>query len=94
VTEPGRVALLLVVAWLLAAVTLLAARGMLVPWLLAAAAGSTAVLVLRALVRQQRTPSILDQPPLPQRYRVADDLQQPLSAVVAAAEQEAAPGPH
>jgi hypothetical protein len=91
-TESGRVALLLVVAWLLAAVTLLAARGMLVPWLVAAATGSTVVLVLRVLVRQQRAPSILDQPPLPERYRVADDLHEPIAAVVAVAEQEASIG--
>jgi hypothetical protein len=90
VTEPARVALLLILAWLLAAVTVLAAQGMLVPWLLAAAAGSAAVLLLRALVRQQRAPSVLDRPPLPERYRVADDLQQPLSVVVAVAEEDAA----
>ena len=51
-TEPGRVALLVVVAWLLAAVALLVVQGMLLPWLLAAGAGSAALLVLRALVRQ------------------------------------------
>jgi hypothetical protein len=66
VTEPGRVALLVVVAWLLAV-----------------------ALALRALVRQQRAPSILDRPRLPERYRVADDLTQPIAVVVEAAEAEA-----
>jgi len=42
-----------------------------------------------ALVRQQRAPSFLDQPPFPYRYRVADDLGQPIAAVIAAAEDEA-----
>ena len=91
-TAPGRAALLVVVAWLLAAVVLLAAQGMLIPWLLAGAASAAALLVLRALVRQQRAPSICDQPirpPLPDRYRVADDLGQPITTVVAVAEAEA-----
>jgi hypothetical protein len=92
VTEPGRVALLVVVAWLLAAVALLVVQGMLLPWLLAAGAGSAALLVLRALVRQQRAPSMLDRPPLPERYRVADDIHQPIATVVAVAEAEAAAG--
>lgn len=91
-TQPGRAALLLVVAWLLAAVVLLAAQGMLMSYLLAAGAGTLAWLGLRALVRQQRAPSICDQPtrpPLPERYRVADDIHQPLATVVAVAEAEA-----
>jgi hypothetical protein len=70
-TSPGRAALLLVVAWLLAAVALLAAQGMLVPYLLAVGAATLAGLGLRALVRQQLAPSMLDRPPLPERYRVA-----------------------
>ena len=91
-TGPGRAAMFLVVAWLLAAVVLLAAQGLLVGYLLAAGAGTLAWLVLRALVRQQRAPSMLDQPtraPLPDRYRVADDLHQPITTVVAVAEAEA-----
>jgi hypothetical protein len=88
-TGPGRAALLLVVAWLLAAVVLLAAQGLLVPYLLAAGAASLAGLGLRALVRQQLAPSMLERPSLPERYRVADDLTQPLAVVVAVAEQEA-----
>jgi hypothetical protein len=89
VTAPGRAALFLVVAWLLAAVAMLAARGALVPFLVAVVPTSAVVLVLRALVRQQRAPSPLDQPWLPHRYRVADDLGQPIAAVVEAAEAEA-----
>ena len=46
---------------------------------------------LRALVRLQRAPSMLDRPPLPERYQVADDLRRPLDDVVAVAEQEAEP---
>jgi hypothetical protein len=88
-TGPGRAALLVVVAWLLAAVVLLAAQGLFVPYLLAAGAASLAGLGLRALVRQQRAPSILERPPLPERYRVADDLRRPVADVVAAAEAEA-----
>jgi hypothetical protein len=90
VKAPGRAALLVVVAWLLAAVALLAARGMLVTYLVAAGAATGAWLALRALVRQQRAPSMLDRPPLPERYRVADDLRRPLAEVVAVAEREAA----
>jgi hypothetical protein len=41
------------------------------------------------LVRQQRAPSILDRPREPDRYRVADDLAQPITAVIEAAEAEA-----
>jgi hypothetical protein len=89
-TSAGRAALLLVVAWLLAAVATLAAQRALVPFLLAVLPASAVMLGLRALVRQQRRPSILDRPPLPERYRLADDLTQPLAVVVAVAEQEAA----
>jgi len=81
--------MLVVVAWLLAAVVLLAAQGLLVPYLLAVGAATLVTLGLRALVRQQRAPSMLERPPLPERYRVADDLRRPLADVVAAAEQEA-----
>jgi hypothetical protein len=88
-TAAGRAALFLVVAWLLAAVVMLAARGALVLFLAAVLPGSAVVLVLRALVRQQRAPSMCDQPARPPRHRVADDLTQPLAAVVEAAEAEA-----
>jgi hypothetical protein len=92
VTEPGRVGPLVVVASLLAAVALLVVHGMVVPWLLAAGAGTVALLALRALVRQQRAPSMLERPPLPERYRVADDVARPVAEVVAAAEREATAG--
>ncbi len=85
-TSAGRAALFLVVAWLLLAVALLARQGALLGYLAAAVPGTGVALVLRALVRQQRAPSILDQPP---RYQVADDLTQPIAAVVEAAEAEA-----
>jgi hypothetical protein len=88
-TSAGRAALLLVVAWLLVAMALLAIQGMLLAWGGSAGALSLAVLGLRALVRQQRAPSILDRPRLPNRYRVADDLRQPITAVIQAAEAEA-----
>jgi hypothetical protein len=88
-TGPGRAALLVVVAWLLAAVVLLAAQGILALSLLAVGAATLVGLGLRALVRQQRAPSMLERPPLPERYRVADDLRRPVADVVAAAEAEA-----
>ena len=86
-TEPGRVAVLVVVAWLLSAVALLAARGALVLFL-AVLPGTAVALALRALVRQQRAPRSV-QPRLPERYRVADDLTQPIAVVVEVAEAEA-----
>ncbi len=54
-----------------------------------AAPGTLLVLVAGALVHQQRAPSMLDQPPLPERYRVADDIHRPVADVVAVAETEA-----
>jgi hypothetical protein len=92
VTGPGRAALLLVVAWLLAAVALLAMQGLLLAWIGAAGPLSLGVLGLRALVRQQRAPSPLDRPParpLPEPYRLADDPAVPLAEVIEAAEAEA-----
>jgi hypothetical protein len=89
VTGPGPAAMFVVVAWLLAAVVLLAAQGMLLTYVGVTWATTLVWLGLRALVRQQRAPSILDRPPLPERYRVADDLRRPLDDVVAVAEQEA-----
>ena len=83
---------LLLVGWLLAALVLLAVDGRL-PLLLAwAAPPSLLTLGVAALIGQQRAPSLLNRAPLPERYRVADDLAQPLSVVVAVAEQEAATG--
>ena len=88
-TSAGRAALWLLVGWLLAAVALLAAQGRLVSLLAAGVPASVVSLVLRALVRQQRAPSICDRPLVPERYRVADDLTQPITVVVEAAEAEA-----
>jgi hypothetical protein len=89
VTSAGRAALWLLVGWLLAAVALLAAQGRLVSLLAAGVPASVVSLVLRALIRQQRAPSICDRPLVPERYRVADDLTQPITVVVEAAEAEA-----
>jgi hypothetical protein len=82
----------LVVGWLLAALVLLGMDGRLPLFLAWAGPASLLVLALGALVRQQLAPSILDQPPLPERYRVADDLRQPIATVVAVAEQQASAG--
>jgi hypothetical protein len=89
VTSAGRAALWLLASWLLAAVALLAAQGRLVSLLAAGVPASVVALVVRALVRQQRAPSICDRPLVPERYRVADDLTQPITVVVEAAEAEA-----
>lgn len=88
-TSASRAALLLLVAWLLLAVALLARQGILLGYLAAVLPGSGVALALRVLVRQQRAPSILDQPALPLSYRVADDLRQPITVVIEAAEAEA-----
>jgi hypothetical protein len=82
----------LVVGWLLAALILLGMDGRLLVFLAWAVPASLPVLAVGALVRQQRVPSMLDGPTLPERYRVADDLRQPLVTVVAIAEQEATLG--
>jgi hypothetical protein len=83
----------LVLDWLLAALALLGMEGRLPEFLAGAATGSLLVLGLIALVRQQLAPSRYNRPVVPERYRVADDLRQPLAAVVAVAEQEAATAP-
>ncbi len=79
----------LLVGWLVAALVLVGMEGRLPEFLAGTASGSLLVLGLWSLVRQQLAPSRYIQPPLPERYRVADDLRQPIAAVVAAAEQEA-----
>jgi hypothetical protein len=84
---------LLVVGWLLAAFVVLALDGRLPAFLGWAVPGSLLVLVLEEVVRQQLAPSRYNRPPLPERYRVADDLRRPLVDVVAVAEREAAAGP-
>jgi hypothetical protein len=76
-------------SWLVPALVLLSI-GRRLPLLLVWATPSTLlVLGVGALIRQQRAPSFLDQPSLPYCYRVADDIGQPIAAVIAAAEQEA-----
>jgi hypothetical protein len=82
----------LLLGWLLAALVLLGMEGRLPEFLAGATSSSLLVLGLGALVRQQLAPSILDRPPFPERYRVADDLRQPIAAVVAVAEAEASAG--
>jgi len=83
----------LLVGWLVAALRLLGMEGRLPEFLAGAVCGSLLLLGLSSLVRQQLAPSTLDRPVLPERYRVADDLRQPIAAVVAAAEQEAMTAP-
>jgi hypothetical protein len=79
----------LLIGWLLAALVLLGMDGRLPEFLAGAASGSLLVLGLGVLIRQQLAPSRYNRPSLPERYRVADDLRQPIAAVVAAAEAEA-----
>jgi hypothetical protein len=54
--------------------------------------GSLLALRVDALVRQQLAPSRYNRPSMPESYRVADDLHQPLAVVVAVAEAEASAG--
>jgi hypothetical protein len=79
----------LLVGWLLAALLVLAVDGRLPVFLAGAVPGSLLLLGVGSLVRQQLAPSRYNQPALPERYRVADDLRRPLADVVAVAEQEA-----
>jgi hypothetical protein len=79
----------LVVGWLLAALVVLGMDGRLPAFLAWATLGSLLVLGADALVRHQLAPSRYCRPPLPERYRVADDLAEPLAVVVAAAERDA-----
>ena len=82
----------LLVGWLLAALLLLGMDGRLPVFLAWVLPGSLVVLGGGSLVRQQLAPSRYNRPALPERYRVADDLRQPLAAVVAVAEHEASAG--
>jgi hypothetical protein len=61
-------------------------------FLAGAVSGSLLALGVGALVRQQLAPSRYNRPALPERYRVADDLRQPIAVVVAVAEAEASVG--
>jgi hypothetical protein len=84
-----RTAIGLLVGWLLAALLVLGMDGRLPAFLAGAVPGSLLLLGVASVVRHQLAPSRFNRPALPERYRVADDLQQPLAAVVAAAEAEA-----
>jgi len=87
-----RAAVGLLAGWLLAALLLLAHDGRLPEYLAGTICGSLLVLGVGSLVRQQLAPSRCNRPSIPERYRVADDLQQPLAVVVAVAEAEASTG--
>jgi hypothetical protein len=80
----------LLVGWLVAALVLMGMDGRLPEFLVGGGFGSLLLLGLGALVRQQLAPSRYNRPTMPERYRLADDLRQPIAAVVAVAEQEAA----
>jgi len=79
----------LLAGWLLAALLLLAYDGRLPEYLAGAVSGSLLIFGAASLLHQQRAPSRYNQPALPERYLVADDLRQPIAAVVAVAEAEA-----
>jgi predicted lysophospholipase L1 biosynthesis ABC-type transport system permease subunit len=87
-----RAAIGLLVGWLLAALLVLGMDGRLPAFLAGAVPVSLLVLGVGSLVRQQLAPSRYNLPSVPARYRVADDLRQPLAEVVAVAEQEASAG--
>jgi hypothetical protein len=79
-------------AWALLGLTLLAAAGLLAVFVVLGGVCWLALAGGWSLVRWHRRPSIYckpSTPPLPARYRVADDLDRPLAEVVAAAEREA-----
>jgi predicted lysophospholipase L1 biosynthesis ABC-type transport system permease subunit len=82
----------LLVGWLLAALLVLGMDGRLPAFLAGAVPVSLLVLGVGSLVRQQLAPSRYNRSSMPARYRVADDLRQPLAEVVATAEQEASAG--
>ena len=84
----------LVAGWLLTALLLLGMEGRLFLSLILSAPVTLLVLGIGALIRQQCAPSLhfSTRPKLPDRYRVADDLRQPLESVIAVAEQEAVKG--
>jgi hypothetical protein len=78
--------------WLVAALVLLGIDGRL-PEFVAGAVSGSLLLGLGTLVRQQLSPSRYNRPSVPERYRVADDLSQPIAVVVDVAEREAITAP-
>jgi hypothetical protein len=82
----------LLVGWLFAALVVLGEDDRLLVFLAWVVPSSLLALGVDALVRQQLAPSRYNRPSMPERYRVADDLDQPLAAVVAVAEAEASTG--
>jgi hypothetical protein len=87
-----RTAIGLLGGWLLAALLMLGMDGRLPVFLSWAVPGSLLVLGVGSLVRQQLAPSRYNRPSVPARYRVADDLREPIAVVVAVAEQDATIG--
>jgi hypothetical protein len=83
----------LLVGWLVAALVVLGMDGRLPAFLAIAVPGTLVLLGVGSLIHHQLTPSRYNQPNIPERYRVADDLRQPLAAVVAAAEHDATTAP-
>jgi hypothetical protein len=79
-------------AWALLGLALLAAAGLLAVFVVLGGACWLLLAVGWSLARQQVAPSRYNRPPLPEPYRVADDLDRPLVEVVAAAEHEAMTG--
>lgn len=84
------IARVLVAAWLVAALLVLGMDGRLHAFLAVVGPSSLVVLGLAAMVRHQLAPSRYNRPSLPERYRVADDLELPIAVVVVVAEREAA----
>jgi hypothetical protein len=78
----------LLLGWLVAALVLLGMDGRLPEFIAGAVSGSLLLLGIGTLVRQQLASSRYNRPPLPERYRMADDLRQPITIVIAVAEQE------
>jgi hypothetical protein len=89
VTAMHSVGRVLVLAWLLAALVVLGLDGRLPAFLAWTVPSSLVVLVASSVARHQLAAPKYNRPPLPERYRVADDLRQPVAAVVAVAEAEA-----
>jgi len=85
-----RAAIWLLDGWLLAALLVLAHAGCLPEYLAGAVSGSLVRLGVGSLVRQQLAPSRYNRPGIPERYRVANDLREPIAVVVVAVAEAAA----